>query len=158
MRSIAEDDLARTTFLVPDSTFDQAVCRAYIAAKYPYAQYVGSTLDIRRVPHWDDGEQIVVVRRDTWPKAPSPNQKKLKDAEDHWYYEEIPPETLVHEVVESEPLNVRELCVITRADRFTKAAHDPTPLVRRLAELMPQPYRIDLPRHDDDVLARFIHA
>lgn len=159
VRAIPEDDLVRTTFLIPESTFDQAVCRAYLAHKYPYAQYINSQLDISRVAHWEDGEQIVIVRRDTWPKNPAPSQKKVKDTEEGTvYYAEVPPETLMHEVVESEPVDVRKLCVVKKADRFTKAETDKHPLIQRLAELMPLPYRIDLPRHEDDVLMRFIHA
>lgn len=159
VRAIPEGDLVRTTFLVPDSSFDGDVCRAYIAHKYPYAQYVGSTLDISRVDKWPDGEQIVIVRRDTWPKNPAPCQKKVKDLEEGIvYYEPVDPSSLIHEVVESGALNIRQLCIITQADRFSKEQADKLPLIRRMAELMPLPYRIDLPRHEDDVLVRFIHA
>lgn len=159
VRAIAEEDLARTTFLIPDSPFDADVCRAYIAHKYPNAMYIGSTLDISRVAHWPDGEQIVIVRRDTWPKNPTPSQKKVKDLDEGVvFYEPVDPTTLMHEIVESAPLDIRELCVITKADRFSKATSDDAPLKRRMAELMPLPYRIDLPRHEDDVLVRFIHA
>lgn len=157
-RAIPEDDLVRTTFLVPDSDFDNSVCRAYINHKYPYAQYVSSQIDIKRVVHYPDGEQIVIVRRDTWPKPPAAAQKKVKDAEDRWVYEPIPPESLVHEVVESEALNVRDLIVTKKADRFTKATQDNVPLLRRISELMPPPYRIDLPRDPADVLMTFVHA
>lgn len=159
VRSISEDELVRTTFLIPETAYDNSVCRAYIASKYPDAQYIGSQLNLATISGWPAGEKIVVVRRDTWPKLPGPSMRKeLDEEEGKRVYVDIPPETYISECVESAPLDVHSTMVATAADRFTKAKLDLKPLVARLSELMPPPYRIDLPRHERDSEARFVHA
>lgn len=157
-RALSDDDLIRTTFLIPKTEYDNAVCRAYILEKYPDAVYVGSSLDISKLSGWPDGEQIVIVRRDTWPKQPGPGTTREKDVEGKWEYIPVPPETYFHEVVESEPIDVKKTMVVTKADRFTKSQLDLTPLIQRLSEQMALPYRIDMPRHEDDTVLYFVHA
>lgn len=156
--AIAEKDLGRTTFLVPDTPYDALVCRAYLTEKYPDARYIGSSLDLGKLGGWAEGEQIVVVRRDTWPKPHGVGSKREKDVEDKWEYIMVPPETYIPEVVESEPVDVKRTIELTQADRFTKSQLDIRPLLQRLSELMPLPYRIDLPRHPNDTVAFFVHA
>lgn len=156
--SITDKDLERTTFLVPDTAYDALVCRAYLAEKYPDARYIGSSIDLGKLGGWADGEQIVVVRRDTWPKQHGVGSKRQKDVEDKWEYIEVPPETYISEVVESAPLDVKRTIQLTDADRFTKSQLDIRPLIARLSELMPLPYRIDMPRHPNDTVAYFVHA
>lgn len=156
--SIPEAELERTTFLVPETPYDDQVCRAYLMEKYPDAKYIGSSLDLAKLGGWADGEQIVVVRRDTYPKPHGPGFRREKDVEGKWEYLTIPPETHIGEVVESAPVNVKETIVNTKADRFTKSQLNIKPLIARLAELMPLPYRIDLPKHKNDTVAYFLHA
>lgn len=156
--NIPEVDLDRTTFLVPETPYDAAVCRAYLTEKYPDARYIGSSIDLAKLGGWGDGEQIVIVRRDSWPKMPGVGSKREKDVEGKWEYMMVPPETYVSEVVESEPIDVKKTIELTKADRFTKSQLNIKPLLKRLSELMPLPYRIDLPRHEDDTVAYFVHA
>lgn len=156
--SVSEDDLERTTFLIPESPYDNAVCRAYLSAKYPDAQYIGNSLDLQKVAGWPDSEQIVVVRRDTWPKTPGKGFRKEKDEMGKWIDIPIEPETYISEVVESAPVLLRDAREVTKADRFTKSQTNMAVLLRRLAELMAPPYRIDLPRDENDTVLNFVYA
>lgn len=158
VRAIPEDDLVRTTFLIPDSDYDNQVCRAYLMHKYPDATYIGSSLNTSIIGGWPEGEQIVVVRRDTYPKPVGPGSRREKDVEDKWQYVGIDPETYVHEVVEMAPIDIKATIIETKPDRFTKAKLNKAPLLRRLAELMPLPYRIDIPRSLGDDCIYFVHA
>lgn len=157
-RSVSEDDLERTTFLIPETGYDNAVCRAYLSHKYPDARYIGSTIDLAKLGGWPLGDRIVVIRRDTWPKAPGVGQRREKDEENKWVYIDIPPETYIAECVESEPIDVHATMVTTKGDRFTQGAMDWRPLIARLCEQMCLPYRIDMPRDEKDTVARFVHA
>lgn len=166
-RALKDEEVERTTFLVPEPVHDQEICRAYIAHKYPNALYIGTSLDLAQLTGWPDGEQIVVVRRDTWPRPPSSRFKRQKDAEDKWETVQVADELLIHECVESAPIDVRKsLAYIGGSGRFTKAQVDYMPLVRKLAEQMPVPYRIDMPRNLDregkaintDSVMRFVYA
>jgi len=156
--SVKEEDLARTTFLVPDSPYDGRVCRAYLAEKYPDAPYIGSSLDLAKLGGYAEGEQIVIVRRDPWPKQPGACMTREKDEEGKWVYTDVDPATLIGEVVESAPVNVKLTVQLSAADRFSKSKLDISPLTRRLGELMAFPYRIDLPKHKNDTVAYFVHA
>lgn len=158
VRAVREDDIARTTFLIPETPYDNSICRAYLAEKYPEAGYIHHKLDLAKLGGWAEGEQIVVVRRDTWPKQPGPGQTREKDEEGKWQYNAVPPETYLNEIVEMAPIDVRATMVVTKADRFTKSALDIKPLIARLAELMCLPYRIDMPRDDNDTEMNFVHA
>lgn len=156
--ALSDADLERTTFLIPEMPYDALVCRAYLTEKYPEARYIGSSIDLAKLGGWADGEQIVIVRRDTWPRPPGPGQKREKDVEGKWEYLPIPVETFVSEVVESAAIDVKKTIQLTAADRFTKSQLDIRPLLARLSELMAQPYRIDLPRHPNDTVAYFVHG
>lgn len=158
-RSISEEDLPNVTFFVPETTYDNQVCRAYLALKYPDAQLISSQINLNSIGGWPTDDKIVVVRRDVWPR-PSPGRSttREKDEEGKWMYIDVAPETYVNEVVESAPIHIHSTMVATAANRFEKAKLDLHPLIRRLGELMPQPYRIDLPRCEKDSIARFVHA
>lgn len=156
--NVPEDKLVCTTFLIPDAQYDGNVCRAYITEKYPDAVYIGASLDIGKLAGYDENEQIVVVRRDTWPRLPGVGITRAKDVEGKWEYTDVDPATYISEVVESAPINIRQAITISKADRFTKSQLDLRPLLRRLAEQMPPPYRIDLPRHKDDSVLYFVFA
>lgn len=156
--AISEEDLARTTFLIPDAPYDSLVCRAYLMEKYPDAPYIGSSLDLAKLGGWAEGEQIVVVRRDTWPKPHGVSQTREKDVEGKWQYLDVDPTTLIGEVVESAPVNVKLTIQLSAADRFTKSQLNIRPFISRLSELMAHPYRIDLPRSEKDSVAFFVHA
>lgn len=156
--ALTDEELERTTFLIPEVPFDALVCRVYLTEKYPDARYIGSSIDLAKLGGWADGEMIVVVRRDTWPKQPGPGTKREKDVEGKWEYIDVAPELYVHEVVESAPIDVKRTILLTAADRFTKSLLNINPLIARLAEQMALPYRIDLPRHPNDTVAYFVHS
>lgn len=155
---IAEADLDRTTFLLPATDVDGAVCATYMAHKYPNAQWVGYSLDLQKLGGWVEGEQIVVVRRDSGPSPKRPASRRALDEEGKWETVQVPHEELLSDVVESAPIDVRRALEISRADKFTKSKLDYMKFVNRLAEYMPLPYRIDLPKHKDDSVMRFIIA
>lgn len=156
---IKDEDIERTTFLIPHSDHDGAVCRAYLDAKYPEerpgTRYVGSTLDTEKLGGWVEGEQLVIVRIDTWPKPPSAGTARKKDQEDKWETVTIPYEDLIHEVVESAPIEVRKIMTVNKADRFTKSTYNKQPFYDRLSELMPAPYQLRLPMYEGDTLLWF---
>lgn len=156
--ALSEDELPRTTFLVPDSEYDALVCRAYLMEKYPDATYIGSSLDLAKLGGWADGEQIVVVRRDVWPKQPGVSKTREKDVEGKWIYADVPPEALISEVVESAAIDVKKTIQVSVPDRFTKSQLNIRPFIARLSELMAPPYRIDMPRSDKDSVLYFVHA
>ena len=158
VRQIAEDDVPKTVFLVPDIPYEAAVCREYIARKYPDAQFITSFINLKTLGGWPPGDTIVVVRRDTWPKNHGVDRKREKDEEGRFQWVDVHPETYVHEVVEMEPLDVSRLLRTQPADRFKNAQQDNTNLINRLSEFMPLPYRIDMPRHQDDALMRITLA
>ena len=157
-RQIAEDDVPKTVFLVPDIPYEASVCREYIVRKYPEAQFITSFINLKTLGGWAPGESIVVVRRDTWPKNHGVDRKREKDEEGRFQWVDVHPETYVHEVVEMEALEVSKLLRTRAADRFTNAKQDTTTLIERLSEHMPLPYRIDMPRHVDDALMRITLA
>jgi hypothetical protein len=158
VRAIKEKELVNVTFWIPETTFDNMVCRAYLAEKYPDAPYISSQINLASIAGWPTEDKIVIVRRDTWPKAPGRATTREKDEEGKWMYVDVPPETYLHEVVEMAPIHIHSAMVATAANRFNKSKLDLKPLIARLCEVMPQPYRIDLPRHDKDTEARFVHA
>lgn len=157
-KQLTEEDYERTTFMIPSSDIDRRICEAYLALKYPDAPYITSSLNLETLSGWGDDEQIVVVRRDTWPKAPGASFKRMKDEEGKWETQELPAETFVADVVEMAPIVVRETLVHSKADRFKKAKIDKMPLVRRLAEVMAPPYRPDMPKSDKDTVLYFAFA
>lgn len=155
VRTLEDKDLDLYTFLIPDVPGCAIVCRAYLAHKYPDAPWIGSTLDLAKLGGWRAGENIVVVRRDCWPR-PSlmPAQRRKKDAEDKWEWVDVTPEEMMAECVESAPIDVRAHMDETRADRFTKSQLDYTKLIKKISEQMVQPYRIDLPKDYRDTVMR----
>lgn len=155
---IKEKDLDRTTFIIPSSEIDGRVCQTYLAYKYPNAQWIGSSIDLAKLAGWQEGEQIVVVRRDTWPRPATAATRRVKDAEDKWETVPVPDEELMLECVESPPIDVRKTIEVTRADRFSKSKLDYMPLIHKLAEHMPTPYRIDLPKDPQDTVLYMVFA
>lgn len=158
---LKKSDLKNVTFFIPESDYDNLICRAYLESKYPDPDdYIGITsqINIDGLGGWPVDDLIVIVRRDTWPKVPSRCRVREKDEEGKWKYEDVDPTTLIHEIVEMAPIHVHSAMVTTAATRYEKAKHDKSGLIRRLCEVMCQPYRIDLPRDPKDSLARFITA
>lgn len=156
--NIPDSELERTTFMVPGNDSDGNICRAYLAVKYPEAPYITSSLNLATLGGWEEGEQIVVLRRDTWPKQPLPGLKRMKDEEGKWETQQVPHETFICDVVEMAPLMVRQVLIHTKADRFVKAKLDIRPLTARLGELMCFPYRPDLPKDPKDTVLNFVFS
>jgi hypothetical protein len=151
------DDLERVTFLVPPD-YDGEVCRAYLRQKYPRARYIVSSLNRDQLAGWQDGEVIVIVRRDCYPDEPRPATERAVDKEGKWVTQKVAPLTYVADVVECEALDVRKGLVYPRHTRFEKGKIDDLPLLTRMAEQMAPPYRLDLPKHKNDVVMYFIRA
>jgi hypothetical protein len=157
-KQVSYEEMENVTFLVPPG-YDGEVCRAYLAEKYPDAVYIGSSLDLAQLPGWADNERIIVVRRDCYPKQPLPAYERKKDQEDKWVTSEVAPSTYIPDVREMAPLHVKSLLVHTKGvNRFEKAKLDNRPFLTRIAELMPLPYRPDMPRDPKDSVMYFVHA
>src|ERR1700755_2423994 len=62
VRALEGKDLDLYTFIVPDVDNCASICRAYLALKYPDAQWIGSSLDLAKLGGWQEGEHIVVLR------------------------------------------------------------------------------------------------
>lgn len=160
VKQVAEEDYDRTIFLIPDNEFDAAVCRVYIDDKYPYAKWVTGKFDLAKLGGWGPDDQVVVIRRDPWPREPAAGFKRMKEDDVVWH-EQLPHAQFVGEVVEMEALNVRECIRISPATRFAKSAKaDDSKLLTRLTELWPPPYRVDMPRdpRGQDSEVRFVRA
>lgn len=152
------EEMERVTFLVPPG-YDGEVCRAYLAEKYPDAVYIGSSLDLAQLTGWADDERIIVVRRDCFPKQPGPGSERKKDAEDKWVTADVAPSTYIGDVREMASISVKALLVHTRgANRFEKNKLDISTFTQRLAELLPLPYRPDMPRDPKDTVMYIVHA
>jgi len=152
--ALTEEQLANTMFLVPEDTYDQSVCKAYLEKRF------GSLDTLHIVPQFNaeklsyvKGSQIVVVtRRGLNNKSPGPSGKRIKDAEDKWVEIKIDPSEYLHEVVESSPVIVSECIEETTATMFTDRSTDMTELVARLAERAAPPHRIAVPADPRDKL------
>lgn len=157
-RTLSDDDLPHVTFLIPEDTYSNHVCRSYLLEKYPDAPFVGSSLDLAKLPGFPDDEVIVVVRRMPKPgKRLGARYERKKDAEEKWVTDQVEPARYFDEVVESEPLNIKRTMVLHKADRFTKSSTDIKPLIARLEELM-FPWRPDLPRNKEDSVLRMVRS
>lgn len=157
-KQVQFEDMERVTFLVPGG-YDGEICRAFLAEKYPDAVYIGSSLDLGQLTGWADDERIIVVRRDTYPKQPGPGFERTKDKEDKWVTLEVPASRYIEDVAEMAALSVKALLIHTKgANRFEKAKLDIGSFIQRIAELLPLPYRPDMPRHEKDSVMYIVHA
>lgn len=157
-KQIDEADYDRTTFLIPGNDYDRQICLAYLQAKYGELPYVSDALNLDLLSGWAEDEQIVCLRRDTWPKQPRAGFKRMKDEEGKWAEERLDPALYIEDIREMAPLNVRSTMVIEKANRFKKSSTDRGPLIARLEELMPFPYRLDLPKDPKDCVMRIVFA
>lgn len=159
VKQVGEEDYDRTIFLIPDNEFDAAVCREYMREKYPHAKWITSSIDLAKLGGWGSDDQVIVIRRDPWPKECAAHFRRMKDDDVVWH-EQIPPDSpqFVSEVVEMAVLNVRECIYISPATRFSKSKPDDSNLISRLTELWPLPYRLDMPRdpRGNDTVMRFV--
>lgn len=157
-RQLSPDDFERTTFLVPSSDFDRKICEAYVHAKYGDVPYFTDSLNLDMLSGWAADEQIVCLRRDTWPRYPAKGAIRQKDEEGKFETMMLPPENFVADIVEMAAINVRDTISMDKATRFAKARISNDALIERLSEFFPIPYRVDMPRHKNDVILRIIHA
>ena len=157
-RTFSDADLEHVTFIIPEDEYDNLVCRDYLLEKYPDALFVGSSLDLAKLPGFPDEEVIVVVKRVNKPgKELGARFRRAKDAEEKWITEQVATSTYFDEVVESEPIPIKRTMVLHKADRFTKSQTDLRPLIQRLEEVM-YPWRPDMPRHRDDTVLRMVRG
>lgn len=143
-------DLGTVLFLVPESDYDQQVCRAYLERRYPEQQLsISATFHAERLSFVPGARIVVVTRRARMGTRPGPRSRKRMDAEGVWQEMDIDPMTYLEEVIESEPVNVRECIRITDGSMFSDQQVDMSELVTRLCEYA-YPYRIVSPVHKDD--------
>lgn len=148
--TLTEDDMNRTMFLVPESDYDQKVCRAYIANRYPEAKSIVSQFHAERMSYVKGAQIVVVTRRALPGRLLGSGYKRMQDEETKgWFDMPVPPETHLHEVVESPAIVVSECMLVKPADMFSEQSIDMTELVARLAERA-HPYRIALPADERD--------
>lgn len=142
-------DLDSVLFLVPESDYDQKVCRAYVSKRYPEVTSVTDKFHAERLSFVPNARVVVVTRRAKPGKQLGPRFKRKKDAEDVWQEWEVEPETYLDDVVESAPINIRECLHVQPAGMFSDQKLDLSELIARLSEVA-YPYRIAIPAHPDD--------
>ena len=144
-------DYEVTLFLVPESEYDNSVCRAYLAKRYPELEQsqasIVSAFHAEKLTYVKGAQMIVVTRR---PKSlRGPGLRRIKDDENKWIDVPVPPETYIDDVIESAPLVIDECLDVKPATMFSEQSVDMTELVARLAERA-FPYRIAPPADPKD--------
>lgn len=146
-----EDELGCTLFLIPESQYDHAVARAYVAKRYPGKRNVAASFHAEKLAYVR-GAQIVVISRRGQPGLPKgPSTKRAKDEEGVWCDMPVAPETYINECVESAPIVIADCMDVVEATMMTEQTINLDELVARLSEVV-APYRIALPVHKDDKL------
>lgn len=148
--TLTDADMDRTMFLIPESDYDQRVCKAYLANRYPEAKAIVSQFHAERMSYVKDAQIVVVTRRAAPGKQLGSGYKRMQDEETKgWFDMPVPPETYLHEVVESPPIVVAECMLVKPADMFSEQSIDMSELTARLAERA-HPYRIAIPADERD--------
>jgi hypothetical protein len=142
-------ELGTTLFLIPESDYDRDVCRLYLAQRYPTAQSISHQVHCEKLSYVNGARVVVVTRRGEGGKMSGPSTKRRKDEEGKFEDFKIPPETYLHEVVESAPIVVAECMDVVPATMFSEGSVDMNELVARLAERA-FPYRIAPPSDPRD--------
>jgi len=138
---IPDDDLYRTIFLIPDYAPERRIAEIYIQRRYPRAANVGSSLNYELVPQLPDIQIVVVCRRPEPGYTLTPHVKQQLRIDNKWEEVQVPPEDLVHEVLESAPITVGDSVIVSAMSLTTASRVNTDELVERLAEVTPG-YRI----------------
>jgi hypothetical protein len=142
-------ELNATLFLIPESDYDRSICTLYVKERYPEAQSVVHQFHAEKLAYVKDARIVVVTRRGLNGKTPGPGWKRQKDEEGKWEDFKLPPETYLHEVVESAPIVVSDCMDVVPATMFSEGSVDMTELTARVAERA-YPYRIAPPADPRD--------
>lgn len=138
---VAEDDLYRTIFLIPDYAPERRIAELYIQRNYPGAQNQGSSLNYHLVPQMPEIQVVVVARRPKPGYSLTPHVTKRLREDNKWEEVQVQPDDLVHEVLESAPILVGESVSVSPQSLTTHSQVNTDELVERLAEVSPG-YRI----------------
>lgn len=151
---LTEAELANTMFLVPEDSYDQSVCKAYIEQRFGSLEglHIVPQFNAEKLSYVKDSQIVVVTRRGLNGKAPGPSGKRVKDIEDKWVESKIDPAEYIKEVVESSPVIVGDCIEETTATMFSDRSVDMSELVARLAERAAPQHRISVPAHPNDKL------
>lgn len=138
---VPEDELYRTIFLIPDYAPERRIAEIYVQRNYPGAQNIGSSLNYQLVPQMPDIQIVVVARRPAPGHSLTPHVKQQLRADNKWEEVQVPPEELVHEVLESAPITVGDSVQVSPMSLTTHSMVNTDELVERLAEVSPG-YRV----------------
>jgi hypothetical protein len=138
---ISEEELYRTIFLIPDFAPERRIAEIYVQRTYPGAQNIGSSLNYQLVPQMPDIQIVVVARRPEPGHSLTPHVKQQLRIDNKWEEIQVPPEELVHEVLESAPITVGDSVQVSPMSLTTHSMVNTDELVERLAEVSPG-YRI----------------
>jgi len=139
--SIPEEDLYRTIFLIPDFAPERRIAEIYVQRRYPGAQNIGSSLNYNLVPQMPEIQIVVVARRPEPGHSLSPHVRQQLRVDNKWEEVQVQPEQLVHEVLESAPIQVGDAVTVSPMSLTTATQVNTDELVERLAEVSPG-YRI----------------
>lgn len=142
-------EMESTLFFVPETDYDRDICRIYVQQRYPNAQSISHQVNAEKLSYVKGARIVVVTRRGLDGKRPGPGWKRQKDEEGKFEDFKVPPETYLHEVVESAPILVSDCMDVVPATMFSEGSVDMTELSARLAEHA-YPYRIALPADPRD--------
>lgn len=138
---VAQEDLYRTIFLIPDYAPERQIASLYIQRRYPGAVNVGSSLNYRLVPQMPEIQIVVVARRPLPGSLVTPHLTKLLRADNKWEDVAVPLDDLVPEVLESAPILVGDTVKVSPSSLIMEQAVDVSELVERLCEASPG-YRV----------------
>lgn len=138
---VPEDDLYRTIFLIPDFAPERRIAEIYVQRNYPGAQNIGSSLNYQLVPQMPDIQIVVVARRPQPGHSLTPHVTTRLKQDNKWEEVQVPPEDLVHEVLESAPITVGDSVQVSPMSLTTHSMVNTDELVERLAEVAPG-YRV----------------
>lgn len=138
---VADEDLYRTIFLIPDYAPERRIAEIYVQRNYPAARNIGSSLNYQLVPQMPEIQVVVVARRPEPGYSLTPHVTKRLREDNKWEEVQVAPDDLVHEVLESAPILVGESVSVSPQSLTTHAQVNTDELVERLAEVAPG-YRI----------------
>ena len=149
--ALSDDELNATLFLVPESSYDASVCRAYITRRYPGKRNIASAFNAEKLSYVRGAQIVVITRRGLNGQPPGPGSKRTKDEEGKFADTAVPPETYLDELVECAPIVIADCMDVVPATMLSEGSVKLDELIARLSEHV-YPYRIALPVHKDDKL------
>lgn len=138
---VADEDLYRTIFLIPDYAPERQIAELYLRQRYPNAENIGSSLNYRLVPQMPEIQIVVVCRRPAPRQKLTPPMRSILRPDNKWEEVAIPHEELLPEVLESAPILVGDAVVVSPRSLITEQQTDVSELVERIAEVSPG-YRV----------------